>query len=120
MLLYSAADLLWATRIKSAADALSIPARPVRNLDMLESRLADSAPIAALILDLDSPATALSLISRLRAPEATPAERSIHILAFGPHIATDLLAAAKHAGADTVMPRGAFAAGIRDILRQFA
>ena len=53
MVLYLASDLLWATRIKSCADDLTppVPARPVRDLKMLEARLADS-PVKGLLLDL--------------------------------------------------------------------
>ncbi len=43
MILYLAADLLWASKIKGTADALSIPCRPVRTLEMLEARLGEAA-----------------------------------------------------------------------------
>lgn len=119
MILYLAADLLWASKIKGVADALGLPARPVRSLDMLEARLADS-PVKALVLDLDSPEVALAMIARLRAPTASPEHRAIRILAFGPHIAVDLLAAAKSAGADTVLTRGTFAARMPQLLPDLA
>ncbi len=41
MILVHAADLLWATKIRATADACGVAVRPVRNVDMLEARLAD-------------------------------------------------------------------------------
>jgi len=115
MILYHAADLFWATRIKTTADALGIAARPARNLEMLQARLADS-PVAALIVDLDAVDSALVLINRLRGPNATPTERAIRVVAFGPHVAVEAFQAARDAGADRVLPRGAFSNRLPDWL----
>src|SRR5438046_2135790 len=106
MIVYIAADLLWSTRIQSTAKGLGVPCRPVRTLDMLRARLADS-PITAAIVDLDAGEVTLEIIRALRAapvPEGSPAVR---IVAFGPHIATELFEQARRAGADTVLARGA-------------
>ena len=119
MICFCAADLLWATRIKSTADALGIPCRPVRNLEMLEARLVDS-PVRSLIVDLDSGEPGMSLIRRLRADGADEKARAIRILAFGPHVAVELFQEAKRVGADAVMARGAFSARLPEILRQLA
>lgn len=132
MILYLAADLLWASKIKATADALGLACRPVRNMEMLESRLADS-PVRALIVDLDVAETALTMIGRVKKkgnglqasgigkdsmPAAsvstdaqcpTPdASAPIRVLAFGPHIEKNTLQAARDAGADDVLTRGAF------------
>lgn len=116
MILYHSADLFWATRIKGTADALGLAARPARNLEMLEARLGDS-PVRALIVDLDAPEIALQLINRLRGPNATPTERSLRIVAFGPHVATEAFAAARNAGASQVLARGAFARHLPEWLK---
>lgn len=115
MILYFAADLLWATKIKGAAEAVGVSARPVRTLEMLEARLADS-PVRAMLADLDAPENALILINRLRDHRATPEQRAIRIVAFGPHVATEAFDAARRAGADRVIPRGALARGLNDWL----
>jgi DNA-binding NarL/FixJ family response regulator len=115
VVLYLAADLVWASRIKATGEAVGVPCRPVRSLEMLEARLADAAP-RALILDLEAPEPALAMIARLRGPTATPADKSLRIVAFGPHVAKDLLQAARDAGADEVLPRGAFDHHLEDIL----
>lgn len=119
MILYLAADLLWASKIKGNAEAAGVPARPVRSLDMLEARLADAAPVA-LILDLDKPDEAMAMLARLRGPSASPVDRAVRILAFGPHVAKDLLQAARDAGADAVLTRGAFDHDMTGILLKLA
>ncbi|MBX3363215.1 MAG: hypothetical protein KF866_00495 [Phycisphaeraceae bacterium] len=115
MVLYLASDLIWATRIKATAEDVGVPARPIRSIDMLEARLADS-PVKAIILDLETPQVAFEVIARLRAPGSSDPERGIRILAFGPHIHRDLLDQARQAGADVVLTRGAFDHNLADIL----
>lgn len=122
VVLYAAADLIWATRIKATADAMGVACRPVRSLEMLEARLADST-IGALIVDLEAGDLALSLIERVKGgPSAgTPPKRlTIRVLAFGPHVAVDAMDRARAAGADAVLPRGAFDRRLPEILRELA
>lgn len=115
MVLYSAADLVWASKIKATADAMGVPARPARTLEMLEARLGDSA-VRMLLVDLDKGDEALQLIARLKGPAATERERAIRVVAFGPHVATGLLDAAQGAGADAVLTRGAMDKRLGEIL----
>jgi hypothetical protein len=114
MILYLAADLVWASKIKACASAVGVEARPVRTMEMLEARLTDSAP-RALLVDLDKPDEALAMIARVKrgAAEGGPAVR---VVAWGPHVAKDLLQAARDAGADQVLTRGAMDHGLEDIL----
>ncbi len=115
MILYSAADLLWATRIKSTAEDLGIPCRPARSAEMLRARLADS-PVRAVLLDLEAPDAAFELLGALRGPGAGDAERAVRVVAWGPHVAVDLFARAREAGADEVLTRGAFSNGLAGLL----
>jgi CheY-like chemotaxis protein len=115
MIVYEAADLIWATRIKSTADQLGIPCRPVRSVEMLEARLADS-DVQAMIIDLDNPEVGLELIRTVRERESTTNGTRIRVLAFGPHVAKQLFQEARDAGADEVLPRGAFDRSLPDIL----
>ncbi len=110
MILYAAADLLWATRIKATADALGVPCRPARNAEMLRARLADS-PVRALIVDLEAEA-GLDLIALARV-EGGP---RVRVVASGPHVQKDRLQAARDAGADEVLTRGAFDHALPDLL----
>lgn len=118
-ILYAAADLIWATRIKGTGDAVGIPCRPVRSLDMLEARLADT-DVRGLILDLDAAALAFDLLARVRAGARAERERTIRVVAFGPHVAVDLLRRAQAEGASAVLARGAFGAQLPTILRALA
>ena len=119
MILYSAADLLWATRIKAAADDLGIAARPVRDLAMLEARLAEGG-VTGLIVDLEVFEAASALVGRLRGSDSGPREAAVRIVAFGPHVATDRFEAIRAAGADEVLPRGAFDRRLADVLSALA
>ena len=126
MVVYCAADLLWSTRIKATADGIGVPCRPVRNLDMLRARLADS-DVRGLIVDLETGDTGLGLIRALRgggdrgelpvADGHLAPEGRVRILAFGPHVAVEMFEAAKRAGADRVLARGAFDRGLVEVLR---
>lgn len=118
MVLYSAADLLWATRIKTTADALAVPCRPARNAAMLRDRLDDS-DVRALLLDLDAPERAIEMLDVLRGPEAGVRERGVFVMAWGPHVSTDLLQQARDRGADEVLTRGAFSSALPGILKRF-
>jgi hypothetical protein len=118
MVLYCAADLLWATRIKATADSLGIPCRPARSVEMLKARLADS-DTRALILDLDAAESSLALLAALRGSAESPGldpGRKVRVLAFGPHVAVELFERARAAGADEVLARGAFDRRLPEIL----
>lgn len=118
MILYLASDLLWASKIKGTAEAMGIHARPVRSLEMLQSRLGDSPPadpVKALVVDLEAGPLALELIGHLR---SLAQHATIRVLAFGPHVNVDTLEAARVAGAELVLPRGAFASRLPSILRE--
>ncbi len=119
MVLYAAADLFWATRIKSLADDMGVPCRPARNEKMLRDRLEDSE-VRAVLLDLDAPDQARELIAVLRGPDAGAMEKAVKIIAWGPHVAVDLLAETRQAGADEVMTRGAFSNALPAILGAFS
>lgn len=113
MVLYHAADLLWATRIKKTGEAVGVSCRPVRSVEMLDARLADS-DVRGLIVDLDSPEVSLELIRAMRAREKPAAP--VRIVAFGPHVMVEALDQARAAGADDVLARGAFDRRISEIL----
>lgn len=120
MILYLASDLLWASKIKGTAEALGLTARPVRSVEMLEARLAElgpgsSDPVHSLVLDLESGPLAFELLHRLKRDPGSW-EQGIRVVAFGPHVETDVLNWARGAGAGSVLTRGAFAARLPDLL----
>lgn len=117
MILYAAADLVWATRIKSTAESLGIPCRPARTPEMLRARL-DEGPVRAILLDLDDPAQAFALLEVLRGEHAGPLELGVRVVVWGPHVATDLFERARREGADEVMARGSFSSTLPGLLRR--
>ena len=119
IILYNAADLIWATRIKSTAEALGVMARPARNTDMLAARLADSE-VSAILLDLDAPDAAWDLLDMLRGPDADPAARRVRVICWGPHVAVELFQQARDRGADDILTRGAFSSTLPDLLVRLA
>ncbi|MBL8762684.1 MAG: hypothetical protein JNM07_00255 [Phycisphaerae bacterium] len=119
MIVYHCPDLLSATRIKSTADALGIPCRPVRTLEMLRARLADCA-VRGLIVDLECGQTAIECIAALRGVDVADAHRAIRIVAYGPHVETEALRIAAATGADAILTRGAFVSRLPDILNSLS
>ncbi|MGD9693357.1 MAG: hypothetical protein AB7G17_08510 [Phycisphaerales bacterium] len=133
MIAYFPSDLLWATRIKSTAEALGLSARPVRSVDMVRERFGDS-PVTSVIVDLAGDvALGLEIIRAARACEAERVGATtgsgvedrdprggggdrVRIVAFGPHVDREALQGARDAGADEVMPRGAFSNHLPDLL----
>jgi hypothetical protein len=116
VILYLASDLMWATRIKATAEDVGVPCRPVRSLDMLQARLADTPDLKGLILDLESPQTALQLIQFVRSADAPTAAHSLRLIGFAPHVKRDIIQQALDAGAHQVLTRGAFDHDLADIL----
>ncbi len=107
MILYAASDLIWATRIRTTADEMGIPARPTRTPEMLRDRIEDAAPVG-LVVDMAKESDALEMVRQ-------GVEAGLRVAAFGPHVDVEGLAMAEQAGA-MVMPRGAFAARIGHVL----
>ena len=119
MILYLANDLLWATRIKATAEDLGLAARPVRSVEMLEARLKDTEP-TGIILDLESADVAMEILGRVRGTAASDRERAIRVVAFAPHVHVEAMEAARVAGADRVMTRGAFDGGLGRVLQDLS
>jgi hypothetical protein len=135
MILYLAADLIWASKIKATAESLGLACRPVRNMEMLEARLAD-CDVKALVVDLDVAEMAMEMVGRVKRQgqscrvaeqqmgdgeaKAKSGAGAIRVLAFGPHVARDALAAAQMAGADEVMTRGGFDHNMDQVLLRLA
>ncbi|MEM6553149.1 MAG: hypothetical protein AAF750_13610 [Planctomycetota bacterium] len=124
MLIYCCADLIFATRVRAAAEDANLTSRPVRNPDMLAARLNQiddgkpNAPVSLFIADLENPES-LNLITQLRAWETDQPEHApIPVVAFGPHVMTDALQAASDAGATRVMTRGSFTSALPTLLSE--
>jgi len=121
MLVYCCNDLIFSTRIGSTAQSLGAPARPARNAEMLARRLdqADDGklnePVTGVFVDMDLEQTALELIEQAKAHSP-----GVPVVAFGAHVAVELLDKAKQRGADHVMTRGAFTQELPALIKQYA
>lgn len=112
-------DLMFGSRLAAAAARTGTRVEVFGNLDgacrRLESIDEKLAAVGLAILDLSmaslDPAEG---VRRLRS-----ANSAVPILAFGPHVHEGRLAAAREAGADEVMSRGAFDAQMDDLLKRF-
>ena len=99
-----AADMIFAARIRGAANAAGVPVRVLTSADSVADSIRGGA--SRLMLDLDfRSADPVTLIERLRADPDTAA---VEIIAFVSHVRGDRIAAARAAGATRVMARSAF------------
>ena len=108
------ADLIFAARVRAAAAAAGVAARTTSRASELPV-LAGAAEVRLVLVDLDvRGADPVAVIRALRAQErSTP----LRVVAYGSHVRTDLLGAAREAGADAVMPRSAFVRELPALLR---
>ncbi len=104
VILYLASDLMWATRIRRSAEDLAVP------VCAMTHPKADITRASRLIVDLLAP-DAVATVEKARA-----ANPDLAIVCFAPHVREDLLEAARRAGADVVLPRGAFDRRIAELL----
>lgn len=113
MVLVAVDDLMFSSKIRATAKQAGVELTFARTpADILEQ--ARTAKPALLIFDLNSGKT--DPIATITALKADPALASIRTVAFASHVHTDLIAAARQAGADQVVPRSAFAGNLADIL----
>ncbi len=97
-------DLMFASRITGEARALGLTVNHVRSLDQLFALARQETPLC-VVVDLSFPALELpNLFSRLA--EACPTRP--RVVAYGSHVDTDRLRAARSAGCDPVLPRSKF------------
>lgn len=103
---YLTADLMFSSRVVAQAERaghnILMIASPALLVDRL--KLAANDPPGLVIIDLTAPGIRVGeVVPQIRA--ATPGAK---ILAYGPHVHTELLAAAQSAGCDAVMSNGQF------------
>jgi DNA-binding NarL/FixJ family response regulator len=107
------ADLVMQSHVSGAADRAQVQLEIALSADALVSKAGTNQP-QLVIIDLAEPALDIEqLVPRLKAqlpPTST-------ILAFGPHVHRQRLAAAERAGCDVVLSRGAFHAQTEAILK---
>ena len=105
-------DLIFATKIASTARSLGVQVANIRTLDQLTERLSSNHDALVLIdleaADLD-PIHAIELCKQ--------SEHQPRTIAFGSHVRTDLIGAARRAGADEVLARSGFVGRLPSLLQ---
>lgn len=99
-----AADLVSGARIRGAAQQAGLELRLVRSAEELERAAREESP-RLVIVDLEARGDPAGAIARLK---AEPATVHLPVIAFSPHVKEDAIAAARAAGAERVLARGAF------------
>ena len=113
-ILASVDDLFFRSKVRTTAKHLGIDITFAATGDDMLARARELRP-SLIIFDLNSQKMdAIATIAALKADAGTSALRAI---GFASHVHTDLIAAARTAGADEVLPRSAFAGRLADILQ---
>src|SRR6516164_4783164 len=96
-------DLIFTSRVLGTARDLALPFRVAKSADALLA-IARAQPPAGAIVDLSNPGLNIQvLVAELK--RLSPAVR---VIAYGSHVDTATLKAAREAGCDLVMPRSQF------------
>lgn len=134
------ADLIFASRVESAADGLGYRVEWIERADQVAPPDPDAparqyaehlvGPGAVLLdkLTLWKPALLIFDLGNAGIPwrqwvpliKTAPATRRIPLIGYGSHVDVDTMKAAKSAGADAVLARSQFAAALPDLIRKYA
>ena len=96
-------DLIFTSRITGTGSALGLPIRVAKSSDALLTLARQQAP-ACVILDLSNPGLAIAdCVAALKSLKPPPT-----LVAYGSHVDTATLKAARAAGCDHVFPRSQF------------
>ncbi|MDX1661686.1 MAG: hypothetical protein R3326_07835 [Gemmatimonadota bacterium] len=104
-------DLFFRSKVEATARALDVAVHFAKSADDLSDRLAGD-PDAIVLVDLNHPADPVAAIRALKDDSPSP-----RVVAFGSHVDTERLKAARDAGADRVLARSAFTDRLAEILR---
>ena len=106
-------DFLFRSKIRAVAKHVAVEVRFAQTPDEILAQARALKP-SLVIIDLNSPkADAVNTFASLK---ADPNLAGIRAIGFASHVHADLIAAARSAGADQVLPRSAFAGNLAEIL----
>ena len=104
-------DLMFTSKIKTAASQLGVPVTFARSADAARGEMQKGAP-SLVILDLNSART--DPLGIVRAMKANAELASIPTVGFVSHVQIDVINAARQAGVDEVLARSAFTAQLAE------
>jgi CheY-like chemotaxis protein len=106
-------DLFFTSRVTGTADLLGIEVQVAADVQTAAERLA-VAQFGCIFIDLaDTGLDVAAFFAQLPSGEHPP------VIAFGSHVATARLQAARDAGCDQVLPRSRFSAELSDLLKKY-
>ena len=114
MIIVAVDDLMFASRISSAAKALGVEIAFARSPEAIVEAVRTRAP-RLVILDLNS--VKVRPLEAVAALNADPALAAVPTLGFVSHVQTELIGQARQAGVDQVMARSAFVTQLPQLLQ---
>jgi len=106
-------DLLFSSKIRATASQAGVDVSFARSRGEILDQARALKP-GLVIFDLNSGKT--DPVGTIAALKKDPELASIRAIGFASHVHTELIAAARDAGADQVLPRSAFAGNLAEIL----
>jgi DNA-binding response OmpR family regulator len=107
-------DLMVVSHVQSAAAKIGATVRSAGTAAEA-ARICSGDAAEVLVIDLATPGLDLDFVRTLKSATQSPS-----IIAFGPHVHKERLAAAREAGCDRVVSRGEFFSGVDAILQSAA
>ncbi len=115
-IIFLTTDLLFSSRVAGAAARAGLKLRTAASRATLLDLAGAAEDNPIVLLDLNSPGVEpADVVPALRALPNPPRA----IIAYGPHVQEDRLAAATASGCDEVLTRGQFNATMDDVLRKW-
>ena len=114
MIIVAVDDLMFASRISSAAKALSVEIAFARSPEAIVAAVRTKAP-RLVILDLNS--VKVRPLEAVAALKADAALAGVPTVGFVSHVQADLIADARRAGVDQVLARSAFVMQLPQLLQ---
>ena len=108
-------DLMFTSKIKTAAQQLGVTVSFARSAEAALGEMRKTAP-ALVILDLNNARTnPLAIVSAMK---SDPGLAQIPTIGYASHVQTDVIEAARRAGVGAVLARSAFTMQLGEILSQ--
>jgi CheY-like chemotaxis protein len=114
MVLVAVDDLMFSSRISTAAKAVAVPIKFTRSVEAVLSAARQAAP-ALIILDLNS--SRAQPLAIMQALKSDPALAGVPTIGFVSHVDTAAIEAARAAGVGRVLARSAFVEQLPELLR---
>ena len=108
-------DLMFSSKIKTAANQLGVALAFARSAEGALTAMRNAAP-SLVIFDLNN--ERINPLGIVAAMHADPVLASIPTLGYASHVQTDVINAARQAGVGEVLARSAFATQLGDILKR--